>query len=55
VQVVSEQFDINILRTVHMWFFGILNALTLMIGGVELNWGPQMEEKPIDFMVEQTE
>jgi hypothetical protein len=37
-----------------MWFFGI-NAVTLMIGGVELNPGPQMEEKLIDFMVEQRE
>jgi NADH:ubiquinone oxidoreductase subunit D len=38
-----------------MWFFGIINAVTLMIGGVELNPGPQMEEKLIDFMVEQRE
>ena len=54
VQVVGEQFDINILRTAHTWFFGIINAVTLMIG-VELNPGPQMEGKPIDFMVEQKE
>jgi len=45
----------SILRTVHTWFFGIMNAVRLMIGGVELNPGPQMEEKPIDFMVEQRE
>jgi hypothetical protein len=55
VQVIGKQFDKNILRTVHTWFFGIINAVMLMIGGVELNPGLQMEEKLIDFMVEQRE
>jgi hypothetical protein len=28
-----------------VWFFGILVAMMLVIGGIELNPGPQMEEK----------
>ena len=33
-----------------MWFFRIIIAVTLMVGGAELNPGPQMEEKLMDFM-----
>ena len=36
---IKAVFDINILRTAHTWFFGIINAVTLKIGGVELNAG----------------
>lgn len=30
--------------------FGIIIAVVLMVGGAEMNAGPQMEEKLIDFM-----
>jgi len=39
-------------RIVHTWFFGIIIAVMVMIGGVELNPGLQTEEKLIEFMLE---
>jgi len=50
-----NNYDINIVRIVHAWFFGIIIAVMLMIGGVELNPGLQTEEKLIEFMLEQRE
>jgi len=42
-------------RIVHTWFFGIIIAVLVMIGGVELNPGLQTEEKLIEFVLEQRE
>ena len=47
-----NNYDINIVRIVHTWFFGIIIAVMVMIGGVELNPGLQTEEKLIEFMLE---
>ena len=45
-----NNYNINKVRSAHMWCFGIIIAVMVMVGGVELNPGPQMEEKLIDFM-----
>jgi hypothetical protein len=36
---------INIVRSGHTRFFGLITAVMLIVGGVELNPGPQMEKK----------
>jgi hypothetical protein len=36
-----NSYEINIARIKHMWFFGIIIAVMLIIGGVEMNPGPQ--------------
>ena len=50
-----NNYDISIVRIVHTWFFGIIIAVLVMIGGVELNPGLQTEEKLIEFVLEQRE
>jgi hypothetical protein len=50
-----NNYNINIVRIAHTWFFGIIVTVMLVIGGVELNPGLQTEEKLIEFMLEQRE
>ena len=50
-----NSYDINIVRIVHTWFFGIIVAVMVMTGGVELNPGLETEEKLVEFMLEKGE
>jgi hypothetical protein len=36
-----NSYEINIVRIKHTWFFGIIIAIMLINGGVEMNPGPK--------------
>jgi hypothetical protein len=37
----------------NMWFLGLIIATLLIVGGVELNPGPEMEEKVLEILTVQ--